>query len=89
MEHADPLVVLRQCLKGVYRMVYDNILKEPENKNLKETRPDVVYKKIKSELMGYTETPMERSVRIQREWRDFEKTKHMTAIEFKTKFIKF
>ena len=76
------------CLKGVKRTVYDNVVKSHEYDST-PPEPEVVYKEIKDALMCFSETPMEKTVRVRTEWRTFEKTRHMGALEFRTKFYKY
>ena len=88
MGYAERLVCLKTCLEGTRKMVYENVIKAHEDDGLKESRPDLVYKEIKDALMRFSETVMERTVRVRNEWKQFSKVRGMSALEFETKFIK-
>ena len=87
MTSAERLVCFKMCLKGTRKPVYENVLKAHEHDGLQESRPELVYQEIKDGLMRFTEAPMEKAVRVRAEWRTFERTKRMSALDFETKFI--
>jgi hypothetical protein len=85
MGHTERLVCLRMCLKGTRKLVYDNIVKRHKGE---DSNPQGLYKEIKDELMRFSETAMEKTVRVRTDWKNFNRNRHMTALEFGTKFIK-
>ncbi len=89
MQHAERLVCLRMCLRGTRRMVYDNVVRLHKDDGAKETNPQLVYPEVKKELMRFSETATEKTVRVRNQWRGFAMHKGMTALEFETKFIKY
>ena len=85
MGHTERLVCLRMCLKGTRKLVYDNVVKRHKGE---DSNPQRLYKEIKDELMKFSETAMDKIVRVRTDWKNFHRTRQMSALEFGTKFIK-
>ena len=69
MGHAERPVCLRMFLHGTRKMVYENVVKSVNKDDVNENNPQAVYKRIKDELMRFSETAMEKTVRVRNEWK--------------------
>ena len=83
MSAKEMFVALKSCLHGSRKRIYENIMKRnPKGSLMTEELSKEVHDEVKSRLMRFTETIMERQFRLRREWAAMAKTKHMTALQF-------
>ena len=87
MAWPEMMMTLKSCLWGSRRQIYDNITttkrKEGGGKILDHQG---AYKEIKDRLFRFTETAMERQLRVVTEWENFYKTPRMNAMQFEAKW---
>ena len=67
MSTKEMLVALKSCLHGSRKRIYDNIVKRHRGTPMTEELATDVYDDIKARLMRFTETIMERQLRLRRE----------------------
>ena len=84
MSAKEVLVALKSCLHGSRKHIYDNIVRArcARGTVLSEELSREIYDDVKCRLMRFTETIMERQLRLRREWDALSKTKHTTALQF-------
>jgi hypothetical protein len=84
MSSKEMLVALKSCLVGSRRGIYDNIVKAKGTRGtvLSEELSKEIYDDVKERLMKFTETIMERQLRVRREWDALTKTRQMSALQF-------
>ena len=87
MAWPEMMMTLKSCLWGSRRQIYDNITtikrKEGGGKILDHKG---AYQEIKDRLFRFTETAMERQLRVATEWENFYKTPRMNAMQFEAKW---
>ena len=85
MAAKEMLVALKSCLHSSRKRIYDNIVKARGTRGtvMTEEQSKEIYDEVKYRLMRFTETIMERQLRLRREWDALTKTKNMTQCSSK------
>ena len=82
---AERLTVLKQCLRGAKEKIYTNMQKKFKKTNLWQDSPEECYGLIKSRMMKFVETPLEKQTRLQQEWSELWKGRR-AALQFEPLF---
>ena len=82
MSPKEQLVALKACLHGSRKRIYDNIVRAHRGQEMTDALALDIYVNVKARLMQFTETLMERQLRLRREWGALTKGRHMTALQF-------
>lgn len=76
------LVALKACLHGSRKRIYDSIVRSHRGQEMTDALALDIYVNIKARLMQFTETLMERQLRLRRECDALTKGRHTTALQF-------
>jgi len=74
-------------LQGSRKIVYQNVVEKCIADGMFETQPERAYAVIKARLLEFSETPMERQIRVRADWRNLGK-QNLTAKQFEAEFVK-
>ena len=77
---------MKGCLHGSRRVIYENVYMAAKSADGTLKDPKGVYDAIKSRLMKFCETAMEKQLRVRRDWDSFWKNKGMNAQQFEAKW---
>ena len=88
MSDKEMVMTLRLCLKGSRKTIYENILKEKKETLVLPDGYGEVYRLVKVRLLKFLETPVERQMRVTAKWRDLQKKKGQTALQFEAEWEK-
>ena len=78
MSDREMLVVLKTCVSGSRRKIFDNVVKANKDKADTDDGPGEVYQAIKDRLFRFLETSTEKQLRVRSEWNGLSKTRGMT-----------
>ena len=81
MSDKERLKVLALCLKGSRQKTYENLFRKHRALGEVETEPGKVFDIIKAKLLRFSETTMEKQMRVLSEWENLSKGK-VSALAF-------
>ena len=85
MTDKERLKVLSACLKGPRQKTYENLIKKHRAIGEVESDPGKVFDIVKAKLMRFSETPMEKQMRVLSEWEGLSKGK-LNGLAFEAKW---